>query len=283
MVNSRHIELQLFSDVLRLFLSTLSRFFGTLSTMPPIPVYIDDPIVPQKAQGATQPAPEPRAGAIPSNNPSTTTQDVSSVYPPARPGAPAAPAPTGFIPRPAPDPTRTQPQVTQDQPPPPQPGAVPVPMNYQQAQTSTGTPLVPPPRPGEAPRQQYAAMPSQMQMPPPSQNYAPTHSTMAGAPVPVGPQGSGPTTLNFGPVAHDAPSDHPPGYQQNTYAQDLNPAQRSGLDVQERKESIVNNLGGETAGEAAENVWNAVKNWASVAGEKLAETEESVWKRINGH
>lgn len=251
--------------------------------MPPIPVHIDDPIVPQKAPDATRTAQEPPTGAIPPNKPSTTTQTVPSAYPPARPGAPAAPAPTAFIPRPAPEPTRTQPQVTHDQPPPPQPGAVPVASSYQQAQTYASNPSVPPPRSGEALKQPSTAMPSQMQMPPPSQNYAPTHSTMVGAPAPVGPQGNGPTTLNFGPVAHDAPSDHPPGYQQNTYAQDLNPAQRSGLDAQERKESIVNNFGGESAGEAAENVWNAVKNWASVAGEKLAETEESVWKRINGH
>lgn len=34
----------------------------------------------------------------------------------------------------------------------------------------------------------------------------------------------------------------------------------------------------ETAGQA----WNMAKGWLSTAGQKLAETEESVWKKING-
>ena len=101
----------------------------------------------------------------------------------------------------------------------------------------------------------------------------------------------------MGPVsspmaAHEPQSVHAPGYQQNAYAQEMTPAQRSSLEEQEKRESVVTGLGlggggggtiggsadgggSESAVESVGNVWNAVKGWASTAGEKLAETEES--------
>jgi len=93
-----------------------------------------------------------------------------------------------------------------------------------------------------------------------------------------------------------ASSEHPSGYQQNIYAQDLSPAQRSSLDQETRKESIAAQFGfgGDSfraqstvsgdgnVGEAAGQAWNTAKGWLSTAGQKLAETEESVWKKING-
>ena len=44
-------------------------------------------------------------------------------------------------------------------------------------------------------------------------------------------------------------------------------------------------LGGATGdgGTADEGMWGAVKGWASGMGNKLAETEEEVWRRTNGH
>lgn len=47
-------------------------------------------------------------------------------------------------------------------------------------------------------------------------------------------------------------------------------------------------LGGEGGGAAsngtdtAGNVMSTVKGWLNVAGTKMAETEEQIWKRING-
>lgn len=130
-----------------------------------------------------------------------------------------------------------------------------------------------------------------MAIPAPAQNFAPTHSTHPsaadGARIPG-------TTLNLGPVS-------PPGaggYQQNTSAQEMPASQRAGFEAQQALEQqgrsgslggagagvsgVVGGVGEALTGETAENAWNAVKGWVGAAGEKLAETEESVWRRING-
>jgi hypothetical protein len=119
-----------------------------------------------------------------------------------------------------------------------------------------------------------------MGIPPPQQNYTPTHSTSAHAPSTASyPQQ---TTLNLGPL-----SSPPAGYHQNSYAQEISSAQRASLEQHEQREGYAPGLGlgagSSSAGnDTAGNVWNAVKGWANVAGTKLAETEEEVWKRING-
>ena len=247
--------------------------------MPPIPVRIDDPITPAKPQGTTPQTSQQQHGeALPPTNTTTTAQPVAPAYPPARPGAAAVPISTPYASRPQPEPTRTQvPAAPQNVSPHPQPGAVPIPPS-QQGPTTAASTLPPPPKAGESLQQRQASMPSQMQVSPPEQNHAAFRST---ASYSTSKQAGGPTTVNLGPVAHEPLSGHAPGYQQNAFAQEMSPAQRSSLEQQERKESVMGSLGGDSASEAAGNMWNTVKGWASVAGEKLAETEENMWKRIN--
>ncbi|KAK4554948.1 hypothetical protein LTR86_008096 [Recurvomyces mirabilis] len=289
--------------------------------MPPIPVHIDDPITPAKAQGVTpQTAAQVPVSQGPASNVATTTTAAApATYPPGQPGAAVAPAPTPYLPRAQPEPTRTTAGGTQDQyaPPPPQPGAVPTPYNHQ-APTTTST-LPPPPRAGETPKKQgtaFTGMLNSMYTPPPpaqnlSQNYGPTHSTSTAGIQPgqaTTPLRTGPTTLNLGPVASPAvgmpqdpriSSEHPPGYVQNAYAQDMSSAQRASLDQETRRESFVTQLGlgsdgtrsggdggrgggGEGWGEGVEGAWSAAKGWLGKAGTAIAEGEEQVWKRING-
>jgi len=117
-----------------------------------------------------------------------------------------------------------------------------------------------------------------MGIPPPQQNYAPAHSTIAELPkTATYPQQ---TTLNMGPV-----SGPPAGYQQNSFAQEISSGQRASLEQHEQREGYVpgSSFGaGASTNDTAGNVWNTVKGWANVAGTKLAETEEEVWKKING-
>lgn len=98
---------------------------------------------------------------------------------------------------------------------------------------------------------------------------------------------TGPSTVNFGAVPVPAPiqaGSHPPGYQQNLNAQEMSSAARASLDASERNEGLGQGLGlsgGDASNDTAGNVWNAVKGWATAAGNTLAETEKEVWKRIN--
>lgn len=67
-------------------------------------------------------------------------------------------------------------------------------------------------------------------------------------------------------------------------AQEMSSAARASLDQQdERRGSLVPNLnlGGDSANDTVGNAWNAVKGWATAAGNTIAETEKEVWKRIN--
>ncbi|KAK5135483.1 hypothetical protein LTR08_005272 [Meristemomyces frigidus] len=278
--------------------------------MPPIPVHIDDPITPQKPQGIT---PQTTAALAPTAAINVTTT-TSAPYPPARPGQAAAPAPTPYLPRAQPEATRTSQQALlgENRPPPPQPGAVPVPPS-QHAPTPATSSLPPPPKAGDlaAPAggpqaSGFTSALHQMHVPPPPQmNYAPTRST-ATATGPVTPFRSAPTTLNLGPVASapgsaasiGAVGSGPPGYQQNVYAQEMSPAQRASLDMETRRESIAAQLGltgGENSGGGhggfggsgsegtAGEMWGKAKGWLNSAGTKLAETEEQVWRSINGN
>lgn len=146
--------------------------------------------------------------------------------------------------------------------------------------------IPPPPKAGE----KYhppptTTMPPQMAIPPPQQNYAPVHGTVAA--VPQNTSTPGPTTLNLGPVYGQQggvppPASHPPGYQQNVFAQEMSSAQRASLEQHERNEGLsLGSTGNDSTNDTVGNMWNAVKGWATVAGTKLAETEEQVWKRIN--
>ncbi len=165
--------------------------------MPPIPVHIDYPIVPQKSQGVT---PQTPATANPETASATNSeQGHKPGYPAAHPGQAAVPAPTPYIPRPSPEPSRTVLASTVGQygPSPPQPGAVPVP--FSSSSQGVGT-LPPPPKPGETLQQlnqsQFMSTPNQTSMPPPKQNIAPKHSTI----VSTSSQRKGPMKLDFGAV-----------------------------------------------------------------------------------
>ena len=250
--------------------------------MPPVPVRIDDPITPTKAQAPPQQTAEQPAGSL-ANNATTTSQNGTPAYHPARPGAAAVPAPTPYIPQPPPEATRTQASaVAQNVPPPPQPGAVPMPPSQQASMNSPST-LPPPPKAGESLKQRQASVSNQMAIPPPDQNYGHTRSTSAYVPpTTTTSEYRGATTLNFGPVSSPPQAPHPPGYHQNTAAQEMSSAQRSSLEEQERKDGVFAQIGGDSAGETAASYWNAVKGWASTASEKLIETEETVWRKLNG-
>lgn len=278
--------------------------------MPPIPIHLDAPITPEKPHGITPQTTNPSSNLPPPTTTTTTAApppNPQSASSPARPGAAAVPAPTPFA---QPQPTRTTQQQQQNGnenkgPPAPQPGAVPLPPGQTQGQAST---LPPPPRPGEAAKMREAsvtAMPAQMGIPAPSQGYGATRSTTTTAGAMGGSQG--PTTVNLGPVsspaAHGTSSPGAGGYQQNVYAQELSSAQRASLEEQQRRESNFGGFGGAGGGTNAdmlggagggknngmgggggadEGVWGAVKGWASGVGTRIAETEEEVWRRING-
>ncbi|CAK4033922.1 Hypothetical predicted protein [Lecanosticta acicola] len=244
--------------------------------MPPIQVHIDDPITPKKeAEAPVQQSP----------------------YPAARPGAPAVPAPTPYVPNPQsqPQPTRTTPATSNHGPPPPQPGAVPVaPASQQQQQIPMTAPpsnLPSPPKAGERPPP-TTTMPAQMGVPPPTQQ-ANVRGTSAYSPPE---RAGGPTTVNFGAAPQPIPAaaSHPPGYQQDTNAQEMSSAARASLDAQERKDGMGGfggNFGGGSSsgggglggGDGAGDMWTAVKGWVGKAGETLAETEREVWRRIGNN
>ncbi|KAL1297150.1 hypothetical protein AAFC00_004726 [Neodothiora populina] len=286
--------------------------------MPPIPIYTDAPITPTKANGVTPQTAGTNnnslgsalAGQTVTNG---TTQPIS--YPAAQPGATAAgPAPTGYAARPAaapgphPTATRTIPVAENNGPAAPQPAARPLPPNGGGVATMTSTSAAaaiaaaaagPPPPPAPS---HVTSLPPQMDVPPPATNYAPTHSTStatattssAAAPTTA-------TTYNFGPVAPRPTSQysaaepaqsHPPGYVQDPFSQEMSAAQRASLEAQEAvdggrgRNSFSALIGGDDGlgrgDEGVGGVWGAVKGFASVAGQKAVELEDSAWKRVNG-
>jgi hypothetical protein len=71
--------------------------------------------------------------------------------------------------------------------------------------------------------------------------------------------------------------EHPPGYQQNTYASEPTSDQR--LAQEANGSSGV--MAGSEGGLDADSVWNVAKKWAQTAGEKISEAEAEVWRKIN--
>ena len=290
--------------------------------MVPIPIHADKPINPEaaKADGVT-----PRTALDGSLDryaprPTTTTATpsrTSHAYPAAQPGAPAVPAPTGsinksFAPRqqPQPTPTRTTALLEEQGPPAPQPGAVPVPTAYSTTSITVST-LPPPPQSGQtASRPSITSathMPPQFSMAPPPTAYMPTHSTTTTAPSSTGPhpislpQHHHPSTTTFSiqPLTSQTPDtslEHPPGYQQNPYADALTPAQRTSQDIHDKSEqgasaSVLSGLapgallpgrGGDGAGhEDGEGAWGTAKRWVGEVVGKVGEMEGEVWKKVN--
>jgi hypothetical protein len=246
-----------------------------------IPVYTQSPIrAAAKPSGVTRQTTAPDAQFSPSGPnpaPPTTTTASTSSYPSAQPGA-AAPAPTTAAQRYAPlQPTPTK-QTEPAGPPAPQPGAFPRPLNR-------GT-MPPPPKVGETyhPPQHTAAptepYPPQMAFPPPTGaigTHPPTSSTRTTNTPPS------PYPVSIPPTEFGGPRrsmEHPPGYQQNTYAADLTSDQRR---AQQAHTAVVGhqNSSHHDGDMDQESVWNIAKNWAQQAGEKLSVAEAEVWRKIN--
>lgn len=76
--------------------------------------------------------------------------------------------------------------------------------------------------------------------------------------------------------------EHPPGYQQNLYASELSSDQRRAQDAANNSSGGLGGYGGsEKGGIDAESMWNTASKWVTAAGNKLSETEEEIWRRIN--
>lgn len=145
------------------------------------------------------------------------------------------------------------------------PGANPnyVPPSVTATVTTTTTSTVPPP--------------PQMGMALPAHSTGPTKSTQVGPP----PSRPGqPTTINFGPVGTQAEAasqdtnqrhslEHPPGYQQNIYAQDGSAADRARLQAAAAAEE-----------DADSGILGTLKNAANEAGKFLQKTEKDAWEWI---
>lgn len=219
--------------------------------MPPIPTYQDAPLHPEGVTPKTAAA-NSQSGPLPASNPEptrTVPQAIDNAGPPApQPGA-----------RPMPGPAPT----SSGQPPPPIPGANPnyVPQSVTATITSTTTSSVPPP--------------PQLGMTPPAHNTTPTRSTQSIPP----PSASGQrTTINFGPVSSPSANEpatdnvrhsleHPPGYQQNIYAQDGSAADRARLQAAAAEDEDDSLLG-------------TLKSAANEAGKFAQKMEKDAWEWI---
>ena len=243
-----------------------------------IPIYTQSPINASKAPGATL---QTATSFAPNPAPATTTASSTPSYPPAQPGA-AAPAPTAAAQRYAPmQPTPTT-KTDNESPPAPQPGAVPTP-------PSRST-VPPPPKVGETyqppnPFSMPRPYPPQMSIPPPTSAYGaqpPTSSTRTAN----APSSAYPAPIQGDYEATRRSLEHPLGYQQNSYASEPSSDQRQGQDAANTSSNL-GGLGGYGSSEKgsggldAESVWNTAKTWVTAAGEKISETEQEIWRRIN--
>ncbi|TVY73590.1 hypothetical protein LSUE1_G008478 [Lachnellula suecica] len=258
-----------------------------------IPVYTQSPInTASKASGVTPQTAAPQAessSAAPNYAPatatSTSTTTSTSAYPPARPGAPAVPAPTGIAAqRYAPlQPTKTTSSEAEG-PPAPQAGAAPTPFTRN---------LPPPPKAGEifhpeqtpAPRQPNSMpYPPQMGIPPPTTSFGgqpPSSSTYtsntASSSYPV----QIPSTESGAPRRS---IEHPPGYHQNVYASEQTNEQRRAQEANNASDLAARPYAekvGAMDSDSSSSLWNTAKTWLGQTGEKLSEAEAEVWRKIN--
>ncbi|KIW06398.1 uncharacterized protein PV09_02851 [Verruconis gallopava] len=208
--------------------------------MPPIKIYADAPLHPEGVTPKTA-EPEEASGPPPTkttNQPPTNLSDPPAPQTGARPQVPA--------------PTRVA--GGSFGPSPPQPGAVPQPTITATYTTTTTSQLSPP---------------SQMNIPAPSTNQAPTHSSY----VPPASQYETGTTLE--PPSSNlhgrrASLEHPPGYQQNPYAADGTPNDRERFAEAARQ------------AQEEEGIMGSVMNALSSAGRRLSELEDEAWKWATG-
>lgn len=85
------------------------------------------------------------------------------------------------------------------------------------------------------------------------------------------------TTIPFGQAP--LPLEHPPGYQQNPNAGELDRYQRVAQEALEQDEQARKRAS--SLSEGAEGVWGSVRGAMAAAGEKIAAAEEKVWETIN--
>ncbi|KAI1180335.1 hypothetical protein F4777DRAFT_311550 [Nemania sp. FL0916] len=237
--------------------------------MAPIPVYTNSPITAAKPDGVTPKTDVPDK-ATPSSTgapvytrthiTTTTTTTATGGAAAAQPGAtPSLPTPTTY---PAAQPTPTA-SMASASPAPPQPGSVPV------------SSLPPPPQAGERYQPPTQTRAPAATMPIPHQMAIPSPA----APQPSQQRGTfSAATESSSPYSVPLPSatgggdtrgfSHPPGYQQNASASQLNQYQRSAMEQPE-------------ADDGGDGIWGAAKKLAQQTGERLAAAESEVWKKIN--
>lgn len=122
-----------------------------------------------------------------------------------------------------------------------------------------------------------------MSIPPPTSAFGaqpPTSSTSSStkassaypAPIPAAEYGAPRGSL-----------EHPPGYQQNSHASELSSDQRRAQDTANNSSGGLGGYGNSEKGSGidTEGMWNAASKWVTAAGNKLSETEQEIWRRIN--
>ncbi len=247
-----------------------------------IPIYTSCPINASKVSGATTQTAAPGTqtnSLVPKPVPATQTASSSTIsYPSAQPGA-ALPAPTGSVQRHTPVQPRPTTKTDNEGPPPPQPGAFPVP-----PRTSN---IAPPPKA----RESYRSPTNSKPQPYPAQMLIPPPRSSIGAQPPTSSTGTSITASSAYPATIPAAEyaatrrsiEHPPGYQQNSYASELSSGQRHSHDASNNSLGGLGGYGGADQSKIidTESVWNTAKQWVSAAGNKLSETEQEIWRRIN--
>jgi len=220
--------------------------------MPPIPVYANVPLKPDGVTPQTAALEDGAASNQQTPTPTTNPTAIEKVL--HDPSAPLPPQPGA---RPIPS-TATS-GASSSNPPRAQPGAFPNPHGGQTItahHTTTQTSYLPPP--------------SQLSIPSPVQNQAPRRSTLTtntpSIPHPAPIAQFSPAETGSGERRHSL--EHPPGYQQNPYAQDGSAQDRARFE----------NAALEAKQE--EGVLGSVKAWAGYAGESLKKGEEAAWKFI---
>lgn len=263
----------------------------------PVTVFTNSPIA-AKPSGVTPKTDSPdthQSGAAappPATTTASATSSPGSSYPPAQPGAaPSLPTATAaaqaqayYTPQPQPTPTSA---VSSEGPPPPQPGAVPIAPG-----AAARSAIPPPPKVGEKyqPPAGTTPYPPQMSIPAPTAAYpAQQYGTLTAAGLspatPAGGYGGGSGSGGGRNLQH------PPGYQQSASAANsgldryqtssapqgstYSPAAFAADSEQGRQQHHQQSSGDE------EGVWDTAKKWAQATGQKLAEAESEVWKRIN--
>ena len=249
-----------------------------------IPVHTSSPISPHVAAKASAITPSTSAARFaPASAAHTATSSLQTQV--AQPGAPVVPQPTSTAAAPAqsiPEPSPTQHLPQASDPPPPQPGAAPMPGNITRTRRVSNP--VSPRTTDSNPVAPYSPAP------------LPAHQTSGHLDTPT--RAVPPASVTS---TYSGPQDlsHPPGYIQNSRASfedrpylngpnDSSPFSMTGSMANRRSMGGAGILNGELYSQEnrdtqeEKGVWDTAVAWAKTAGKKLSETEQEVWKRVNG-